>query len=270
MENNNYGAETSRQKQIAVITGASSGLGREYVKYLVSRFVLDEFWLIARRKERLEELAASIPVPSRLFSLDLSEDESIRVLQGALEEEKPAVRFLINAAGFGKMGNYKDIPLEELDRMVLVNCKAMMDVTQVCIPYTQKGSRILEISSVASFQPLPGFNVYAASKAFVTSYSRALHWELFLKGIRVTGVCPYWIKDTEFIATTKTDTARPNAIRHFILPTTARRVVFHSMWQNKIGLGIATPGIVSSLYRLGAKFVPHEIAIAAWEGLRRL
>ena len=103
MENNNYGAETSRQKQIAVITGASSGLGREYVKYLVSRFVLDEFWLIARRKERLEELAASIPVPSRLFSLDLSEDESIRVLQSALEEEKPAVRFLINAAGFGKM-----------------------------------------------------------------------------------------------------------------------------------------------------------------------
>lgn len=156
MENNNYGAETSRQKQIAVITGASSGLGREYVKYLVSRFVLDEFWLIARRKERLEELAASIPVPSRLFSLDLSEDDH----PGAPERSggrKPAVRFLINAAGFGKKGNYKDIPLEELDRMVLVNCKAMMDVTQVCIPYTQKGSRILEISSVASFQPLPGF-----------------------------------------------------------------------------------------------------------------
>ncbi|MCU6763692.1 SDR family NAD(P)-dependent oxidoreductase [Brotonthovivens ammoniilytica] len=257
-------------KSIAIVTGASSGLGQEYVKYLCEKFPLDEIWLAARRKDRLYALADTLSVPSKVFPLDLADEKAIEVLSLALEKEQPFIQFLINAAGFGKMGSYKDIPLKELDHMVLVNCKAMMDITQICIPYTKKGSRILEISSVASFQPLPGFNVYAASKAFVTSYSRALHWELFLKGIKVTGVCPYWIRDTEFIETTKSGTARPDAIRHFMLGTTAKKVVRNSMFQNKIGLGIATPGIISTLYRLGAKFVPHEIAIAAWEGLRRL
>lgn len=261
---------SEKRSRIAVITGASSGLGRAYVRYLSTHFHFDELWLVARRKDRLEELSSLVNVPCRILALDLCDPLSIDRLGHSLKQIHPEIHFLINAAGFGKMGTYKDIPLHELDRMVMLNCRAMMDITQVCLPYISKGGRILEISSVASFQPLPGFSVYAASKAFVTSYSRALRWEVMSRKIRVTAVCPYWIGDTEFIAGTKSDTDSPNAIRHFILPSKAKSVVFHSMWQNKIGLGVSTPGIISSLYRIGAKFVPREIAIAAWQGLRRL
>lgn len=259
-----------RQTRIAVITGASSGLGRAYARYLNTHFHLDELWLIARRRDRLEELSSKLHIPCRILTLDLCDTSAINTLKETLEHNRPQIHFLINAAGFGKMGTYKDVPLHELDRMVMLNCQAMMDITQICLPYIPKGGRILEISSVASFQPLPGFGVYAASKAFVTSYSRALRWEVMSRKIRVTAVCPYWIGDTEFIAGTKSDTDSPHAIRHFILPSKAKSVVFHSMWQNKIGLGVSTPGIISSLYRIGAKFVPREIAIAAWQGLRRL
>lgn len=261
---------SKKQSRIAVITGASSGLGQAYVRYLSTHFNLDELWLIARRKDRLEELSSLVKIPCQILALDLCDSTSVHKLKQFLEHAQPRIHFLVNAAGFGKMGTYKDIPLHELDRMVMLNCQAMMDITQVCLPYIIKGGRILEISSVASFQPLPGFGVYAASKAFVTSYSRALRWEVMSRRIRVTAVCPYWIGDTEFIAGTKADTNSPNAIKHFILPSKAKSVVFHSMWQNKIGLGVSTPGIISSLYRIGAKFVPREIAIAAWQGLRRL
>lgn len=255
---------------IAIVTGASSGLGKEYARFLCETYTLDEIWLVARRKERLEDLACELSTPARLFALDLTKSASIQELSDALKQDHPCIRFLINAAGFGKMGSYQDVPLKELDHMLLVNCKAMMDITQISIPYTKKGSRILEISSVASFQPLPGFNVYAASKAFVTSYSRSLRWELFPRGVKVTSVCPYWIKDTEFIATTRRDTAEPQAIRNFALSTTAKKVVKRSMTHSRLGFAVSTPGIVSTLYRFGAKFVPHEIAIAVWQGLRRL
>ena len=255
---------------IAIVTGASSGLGKEYARFLCENHELDEIWLVARRRERLEALANELSIRTRLFPLDLTDPASICELSDALKQEHPVIRFLINAAGFGKMGSYQDVPLKELDHMLLVNCKAMMDITQISLPYTEKGSRILEISSVASFQPLPGFNVYAASKAFVTSYSRSLRWELFPRGVKITSVCPYWVRDTEFIATTRTGTDAPQAIRNFALSTTTKKVVKWSMVQSKLGFAVSTPGIVSTLYRFGAKFVPHEIAIAIWQGLRRL
>lgn len=269
-ESSSSKATSPGHKKIAVITGASSGLGQEYCRYLDQNVLLDELWIIARRRERLEELADTLSTSCRILSLDLSLESSITELEQKLSETLPDIRFLINAAGFGKQGNYADISRREQDTMLLLNCKAMMDVTLVCLPYMQRGARILEISSVASFQPMQQLNVYAASKAFVSSYSRALRWELFPRHINLTCVCPYWIRDTEFIATTKTGTSRPTAVHHFPLSTTSSRVVKQSMLHNRLWLPFSCPGIFAPIFRVWSKFAPHELAMLVWEGLRRI
>ena len=106
---------------------------------------------------------------------------------------------------------------EELTHMIDLNCKAAVHMTAICMPHFTKGSRILQICSTAGFQPMQGLNVYAASKAFLLRYSQALRWELIGKQIYVTAVCPYWIKDTEFIGVAKhTDNPKAaHAVHHF-------------------------------------------------------
>ena len=158
--------------RIAILTGASSGLGREYARQITAQgHDIDEVWAIARRKERLEALAAQLPCPVRVLPLDLRKTASLDALKKLLEIERPVVRWLVCAAGFGKISviAYLD-PQDALD-MVNVNFRAAMGVTNLCLPYLTKGSRILEICSTASFQPLPGLGVYAATLAFVYSYT---------------------------------------------------------------------------------------------------
>ena len=168
-----------------------------------------------------------------------------------------------------KRGNYNEIFRQDTDGMIDLNCKALVDVTLTVLPYMKKGARIIEISSVAAFQPLPSFNVYAASKAFVLSYSKSLRWELFGRGIHVTAVCPYWVKDTEFIGTSKKGNGS-GAVKHFPLASRTGTVVSLSLLASKINLPVATPGIISFIIRVITKFIPREIITAVWEGLRRI
>lgn len=254
--------------QIAIVTGASSGLGREFVRQIAKKKNLDAIWVIARRKSRLYEIEKDVSVPIVPIALDLTKQESFSALQELLEAQKPNVHILVNAAGFGKMGSYKEISLSDCDDMIELNCRALMRMTFTVLPYMNKGAQILEVCSVASFQPLPTLNIYAASKAFVQSFSRALRWELLGRGIHVTAICPYWIKDTEFIQLTKTG-ANPKAVKHFPLASHSRHVVRAALRDSKLNLPVSTPGPVALLQRLFTKFIPHEIVIAAWEGLRR-
>jgi len=187
--------------RIAIITGASSGLGREYALRADREHAYSEIWVIARRTDRLEELADECETPVRPISLDLSKPQSTRILSkllGGVEEPVFEVGLLVNAAGFGKFGTYRDITQDETDAMIDLNCRALADITQAVLPYMDRGARIMQIASCAAFQPLPGLNLYAATKAFVLSYTRALRFELRGRDIRATAVCPYWIK-TEFV-----------------------------------------------------------------------
>ena len=162
--------------RIALITGASSGLGKEFIRQL-RREKLDEIWAIARRKERLLELSGLVPIPVRPISLDLTKPESIDTLERLLAEAQPHIHILINAAGFGKIGNYREISRSDTDRMIDLNCRAAVDVTLLALPYMNKGDRILEICSTAAFQPFPYLNVYAATNPFLEpcdGYSRCL------------------------------------------------------------------------------------------------
>lgn len=185
------------KKKIAIITGATGGIGQEFVKQILKEEV-EEIWAVARNEKKLAELQERygrvlVPVP-----LDLSEEAQIKEFGEVLAKKKPQIQYLINNAGLAKMASYQEFSLEEISRMVEVNCKAPVLLCQLCIPYMTTGSRILNISSASAFQPNPYINLYAASKAFERSYSRALNVELKGTGITVTAVCPGWV-DTELL-----------------------------------------------------------------------
>lgn len=182
---------------IAIVTGASSGMGREFVLQLSEYVKVDEIWAIARRAEALEALKAQVPTPVRPVCLDLLDSRSFESLRGMLEAEMPNVSLLVNAAGFGKFGSYHKVSAEDDCRMIDLNCKALLLLTRLCVPYMATGSHILELDSLSAFQPVPYITTYGATKAFVLSYSRSMNRELKARGIRVMAMNPGWVK-TEF------------------------------------------------------------------------
>lgn len=184
--------------KIAVITGASSGIGREFAIQISKRYgKLDEIWLIARRKERMEELESHLRVPVRIFAMDLCDEGDLHQFKEYLEEFKPDIKLLVNSAGFGKIGRVDELDVVEQCNMIDVNCKALTMFTGLCLPYISTHSRIINMASAAAFSPQPNFAVYAATKSYVLSYSRALNVELKKREITVTAVCPGPV-DTEF------------------------------------------------------------------------
>jgi len=176
---------------IIIITGASSGMGLEFALQLDSVFdSVDEIWLIARRKEAMLQVAECMEHTTRVLDMDVTNEEHMKRLQNLLAAEKPIVRMLVNCAGYGVMGEFARLnPKEELG-MIDVNCRALTQMTYLCLPYMRRNSRIIQLASSAAFMPQPGFAVYAASKSYVYSFSRALSEELRKRHIYVTAVCP--------------------------------------------------------------------------------
>lgn len=254
---------------IAIVTGASSGLGQRFVELLDGQERLDEIWVIARREERLEALRARVRTPLRTLPMDLTDKSAVRALDDLLRAQRPDVRVLINAAGFGKIGAWDDVRLEDCEDMINLNCRAAVAVTRVALEHMSEGARIMQICSTAAFQPFPYLSVYAASKAFLYRYTRALRVELRPRRIRVTAVCPYWIKDTEFIAVAQR-TRNSSCIRHFPLASREDSVARRALRDSRLGLAVSTPGLVCTLHRAVAKVVPSGMLMGAWELLRRL
>lgn len=243
-------------------------MGREFVRQIAAHEQVDEIWAIARRAQRLSELRAQITGAAvRPLALDLTKRESIRLLSALLAQERPDVRLLTCAAGFGKFATYADLPMQEAIDMVDLNCKAAVCVTQAVLPYMTKGARILEICSAAAFQPLPGLNLYAATKAFLYRYARALRWEVRSRGVKVCAVCPDWVR-TEFFEVAR---ATPNGrtVRRFPFMAEPERVVGRALRDSRRGRAVSAYG-AAFWHRLAARLIPHGLAIAAWEGLRRM
>lgn len=176
---------------IILITGASSGIGLEFALQLDNVFTkVDEIWMIARRKEEMLKVAECMEHTTRILDMDVTKEEHLERLKELLADEKPCIRMLVNCAGYGVMGKFDTLQLAEQTGMLDVNCKALTALTYMCVPYMKRNSRIIQLASSAAFMPQPGFAVYAASKAYVYSFSRALSEELRKKEIYVTAVCP--------------------------------------------------------------------------------
>lgn len=182
---------------IAVITGASSGMGREFVYALDKQRDFDEIWVIARRSERLYELKEKCRATIRPVVLDLENRESFDVYKALLEEHKPNIKVLVNAAGHGLFGTFNQMSMSRQLDIIDLNARALTAMCYLSLEYMENGSEIYNMGSMSSWQPVPYINVYGASKAYVLSFSRALGMELKERGIKVMAVCPGWIK-TEF------------------------------------------------------------------------
>lgn len=182
---------SSKTLKIALVTGASAGIGEEFARQIDSQREVDEIWLIARRRDRLETLGAKFShAKARVITADLSKRDGLAEVASQLETAKPEVVWLVNNAGFGKISRFDREPLATNLEMVDLNVRALTELTQRCLPYCRPGSRIVQVASNAAFQPVPVFSLYAATKAFVLSFSEALHAELRPRGIHVTAVCP--------------------------------------------------------------------------------
>ncbi len=245
--------------RVAVITGASSGMGREFVRQIDAAEVLDEIWVIARRRERLEALAAELRAPLRILSLDLTKEESIDTYKVLLEKEQPRVTVLVNAAGAGRFGSFTQYALRDYCEMLDLNAKALMAMTYVTLPYMKTGSRIYQMGSLSSFQPVPYINVYGATKAFVLSFSRALQAELAGTGIRVMAVCPGWVRTEFFDHAVSDDTIQ--YYNRFYEPETVVKTALRDM---KKGKDVSVCGFPVKMQVAAVKLLPHKYVMRIW------
>ena len=246
--------------KIAIVTGASSGMGREFVRQLGYFYKnLDEIWVIARRKERLEALAKESRVLLRIFAGDLQKKKVYKELRDALEKEQPDLRMLVNSAGFGKSGSVEEISSEKFriqTDMVDVNCRSLTRMTLLCLPFLRAGSRIVNLASASAFCPQPYFSVYAATKSYVLSFSRSLGEELRKKGIVVTAVCPGPV-DTEFFKFS----GKPQNILKKLTMAKADRVVHQALKDCRSGKSVSVYGIPMKLTYFGTKLLPHGLLV---------
>ena len=190
--------------KIAVVTGASAGIGREFVRAVDREGAFEEIWVIARRAERLEELKKECRTPLRPVALDLAAEESLARYRELLEKEQPEIGLLVNAAGCGVFGPFAEKELEKLLMSARLNALTLTAMCHLSLPYMQAGDAIVNMGSNSAWQPVPWQAVYGASKSYVLSLSRALWRELRPRGIHVMCVCPGWVK-TEFQAAARHD-----------------------------------------------------------------
>lgn len=249
-------------KKIAVITGASSGMGRRFAETVSEWGQFDEVWAIARRADRLEELQKTVPFPVKGISLDLTDRASFAAYALLLKEEQPQVGLLVNASGFGKFCAAMDVPLEVNLNMVDLNCQALMALCQLTVPYMTGGGRIINIASVAADQPIPYINVYAATKAFVLRYSRAMNRELKGRGVGVTAVCPFWTKTEFFNRAINADEAP--VVKKYVAMYEPDQIVFRAWRDAKRGKDVSRYGFIARAQSLLTKIVPHSLVMDIW------
>ena len=246
--------------KIAVITGASSGLGAEYVSAVIKeRPALDEVWVIARRAERLEELKGRFGDKIRPVPMDITDAAAVEEYRRALESSGAEVQLLINNAGFGKLGNFDELAAKDNAGMVRLNCEALTVMSSVTLPFMKNGAEIINTCSIASFAPNSRMAVYCSTKAFVMSLSRCMRAELRRRGINVIAVCPGPM-DTEFLALA--DIA-PGASHTFdTLPrVNPRDVAYKSLRASAKKRAVYTNRFFYKFYRVVAKILPHALVM---------
>lgn len=241
--------------KVGVITGASSGLGREFAIRAEEAFPeIECFFLIARRKERLEETAKLLKKPARILPLDLTAEGSIAALSEQLSACKAEVTLLINNSGMGVLGEVRDADPELQMHMCDLNVRALTGVTTAVLKLMKPGGKILNVSSIASFVPNARMTVYSSTKAYVTSFSRGLRQELKKQGIGVTAVCPGPM-NTEFLDIGGVRGKSPmfEKLPYCQVP----HVVKGGLKALKKGKAVYTDKLFFKFYRLLAKILPH-------------
>ena len=258
-------------KNIAIITGASSGIGKAFLEEIVKEHGIygsvpfDEIWAVGRNEEKLIAIKTMLD-EERIIPIkaDLASPEGMSVLADRLAGERPQVGLLINCAGMGMKGLVEDHPSKTIEDTVGVNCTSLAKLTRICLPYmivktpswTRDNSpRIINIASSAGFLPQPGFAAYAASKAFVISFSRALYYELIDHNIIVTTVCPGPVNtDFQRKATGGTLTEF-TGIRKYVVADPVK-LAKSSIKASRAGRQILVYGFSQKAFHVASKIIP--------------
>lgn len=245
--------------RIAIVSGATSGMGRDFARAL-ARENIGGLWIIGRREDRLAALAEELaPLPCRLFSCDLTAEDAFAEIGIALASEAVEVAWLVTAAGRGSIGKFEEGDSEAYADAIDLNCRALTLLTALCLPYMGRGAHILTLASAAAYLPQPGFAVYAATKAYVLHFSRALARELRPRGITVTAVCPGPVR-TEFFARAEAGGKKmPKGKEKYMQES--ETVVRRALKAARKGRTVVTPSLPMKLARLGAKLLPHALLI---------
>lgn len=251
---------------VIVITGASSGIGMEFALQMDNYFSnVDEFWLIARSRDKLQEVAKVMNHKTRILSMDITSDAQLERLEDTLNDNHAIVRMLINCAGYGLMGAFEGQEREGALGMVRLNCEALTNITHRLIPYMRKGSRIIQLASSAAFLPQPDFAVYAATKSYVLSFSRALGQELAEKGIYVTSVCPGPVDTPFFEIAEKHGTTL--AIKKLTM-VTADKVVERALRDSYHKRSMSVYSLPIQAMQVAAKLIPHNLVLKGMKLLK--
>lgn len=245
--------------KIGIITGASSGLGREILKNAPKYFSdIEEYWIISRNRSALEDAAKESTVKTKVIPLDLTSKDDISKIKAELETASADVRLLVNNSGCGFLSDFDISDLVEQGLMIDLNVRALTMVTHTVLPYMSQGAAVINISSIASFCPNARMTVYSSTKAYVTSFSRGLKYELRKRKINVCAVCPGPM-DTPFITKggIKGQSKTFETLPYCKVDKTAKGALKAA----KKGKGVHTPTAFFKFYRVLAKILPHSIVI---------
>ena len=245
-------------QRIAIVTGASSGAGKEFVRQFDAGKggPLDAIWLISRSQSALEEVAKScshvraMPIPC-----DLAKPEAASQIQQLFANHDVTVEWLVNSAGFGKFGSYDEVGAANAS-MVRLNCLAVVQMTSLALEHMHKGSRIINLSSIAGAVPQAMLATYSATKAFVLELSQMLNHELGPSGIHVTAVCPKFMR-TRFLDEPGNSSAAEGMCR--IGFEDVERVVSKALHASLEGRSLCIPSLDMRLAHLAARLMPRTL-----------
>ena len=246
--------------RIAVVAGASSGIGRAVASELCRKQAgtFDELRLVARNAEGLKRTAEMCGYANvRLVEGNLRDPETLK--KAAYADPGDVVTWLVISAGTGYYGDFKEESPEQREEVIDLNCRVNAAVISAFLPLCVRGTRIVNIASAAAFSPQPGFAVYAASKAFVLSLSEAIGYELKKEGITVTAVCPGPC-DTDFLK--KAREGRPVPAFKQKSMTTPEKVAEKAVKAAAKGKRICVPTLRMKIARAAAGFLPAEAVMA--------
>lgn len=257
-------------KNICVITGASSGIGKEFFLQITrdKDFSFDEIWVIARSADRLEALKALTDTPVVTIPLDLSREESYEEYARLLAEGDVRVRLLINCSGYGKFESTLNVGTKTSLDMIDLNVKGTVAMDIETIKYMDNGCGIINIASVAAYQPIPYINVYGATKSFVLNFTRALGVEMKPRGIRVMAVCPFWTKTEFFDRAIKSDV--DPVVKKYAAMYDPRDIVTRALRDYKRGKSVSLFGFVTKLQLLGVRLMPVPVVMKVWMSQQKL
>lgn len=249
-------------KNIVIITGANGGFGKELTMLLAKEEGIDEIWAIARNSSRLEALRDELGEKIVPISMDMSDRKSFDSLEERLRSEPVCIKYLVNNAGFAKFGDSQAVGVEESLNMIDLNIGAVVALCLKSIPFMDKGSRIMNISSLSSYFPLPYLNVYASSKVFVRSFTRSLNVELKDKGITATAVCPGWMTTNLY---DRAHTGAKNEVKCFFGMKRPEDVAKKALRDTKKGKDMSSYGLYVKLIHLLSKSLPQRLMMKFWK-----